>query len=298
MAAIHTLTNSSRYLLSSLNQTQTGLDRVLYRLSSGSRLLSAADNPAGTGAAARADSQRARLEAASINIQNGTSRLQSTDSYLTSLSDTLTRMSELATYARSGVLSDGEVDLYRREFVQLQEQLRSVIGGTQSEIGGASDVTSPLGSYNGTDLFGADSGTLLSIGIHSDETMRLPTINLRTGAASTLINQDASGSFTLDLTDTDAISTLQDAMTQITDGLAAVGASQSRLSYAASSLESTDAALESLTSRIRDVDIATSTTELARQQILTQSHTSMLSQTREMSSKLLSLLTATQNKLP
>ncbi|RRJ98186.1 flagellin [Opitutaceae bacterium TAV4] len=288
----NTLASNSRVLLSSLNRNQTTLDRHLARLGSGTRLLTPADDPAGTRTAAKADSQRARLAAATINIQNGTSRLQTTDSYLTSLGDTLTRMSELATYARNEVLSPDDVDLYRREFVQLQEQLRTVIGGTQAQIGGTADIQTPLGSYNGAPLFGADGGTLLAIGVHADETLQLPTINLRTGDTHTLIEQDAAGTFTLDLTAPDAIATLQDALSQITTGLIAVGATQSRLSHASDTINSTDAALESQTSRIRDVDIAASTTALVRQQVLTQSHTSMLSQTREMSTKLLSLLTA------
>ncbi|EIQ00347.1 flagellin/flagellar hook associated protein [Opitutaceae bacterium TAV1] len=290
MSTTTSLSSGARLLLSSLDHNQTALDRVLYRLGSGSRLLAAGDDPAGTGAAAKADSQQARLDAASVNIQNGISRLQSTSSYLTSLNSTLTRMNELATFARNEVQDPADVALYKSEFIQLQEHLRSVIGGSQAETGGVADITDPLGAYNGTPLFGADGGSLLAIGIHADETVQLPVINLRTGATLSLITQDAGGSFTFDFSDPDAVSVLNEAIGQVTAGLTAVGSVESRLDYAAGTLESTGTALESKLSRIRDVDVAASTTALARLQVLTQAHVSMLRRADDMNSKLLSLL--------
>jgi flagellin len=71
---------------------------------------------------------------------------------------------------------------------------------------------------------------------------------------------------------------------------ASLGASQSRLEVAATTLSIERQNIESAISRIRDVDVAQESTTLARNQILVQSGTAMLAQANQMPQSVLKLL--------
>ncbi|HEY0945607.1 MAG TPA: flagellin [Opitutaceae bacterium] len=290
--SIPSLSNNLLTLTHSLGRNQQSITDALTRLSTGDRIVRPSDDVAGIGAGAKFDAQQRRLDAAQVNVQNGTSRLQATDGFLQQIGEALTRMSELSVFARDTTRSDADVTLYEREFQQLQAQLRSTIGGTTAEIGGTSDVAQPFGTFAGNELFGASGATSLAIGLHPDETVTLPDLNLRTGAMQSLLMQDGAGAFTLQLGDAAALDTLNGALAQVAGGRAELGGVQSRLTLAASQLETTHANLDSVVSRIRDTDVASDTTALSRLQLLSEAHTAMLAQGREIPAKLVSLLTA------
>lgn len=290
--SVSTLSNNLHTLTQSLGRNQQLINDALTRLSTGTRIVRPSDDVAGIGGAAKIDAQQRRLEAAQINVQNGTSRLQSTDGFLGKIGDALTRMSELAAFARDTTRSEADVSLYKLEFQQLQEQLRSTIGGTTAEIGGVADVGEPFGTFSGNELFGTEGQASLAIGLHPDETVTLPDLNLRTGAMQSLLLQDSAGAFTFQIDAADSLETLNAALARVASGRAELGGVQSRLEFASSQLETTQANLESVASRIRDTDVASDTTALSRLQLLSQSHTAMLAQGREIPAKLVSLLTA------
>src|SRR5690606_2095921 len=131
------------------------------------------------------------------------------------------------------------------------------IGGTTAEIGGTADVDTPLGAFNGITLFGTNSaGLKVTIGQAVGQEMTIRETNLRAGAMSDIITQDAAGDYTLDLSDPDVIAKLTDSIQQIATERASLGASQSRLELAASTLRVEYENLEAAISRIRDVDVA------------------------------------------
>ena len=162
-----------------------------------------------------------------------------------------------------------------RNFQSLQDQLRSVIGGTTGEIRGTADITSPLGTFNGKALFGSTpgGGTTLTIGASAGQEMTIPDTDLRTGAMLSVIQQDASGRYTLGATDGDAISVVSDA----TQDLGAQRWPPRVPRNRAFSLAGDHAAgiqnqnLSSALSSIRDVDVAQESTRLAKYNILVQS---------------------------
>ncbi|OAM88651.1 flagellin [Termitidicoccus mucosus] len=289
MAVISFPRSGSGNLAARLGTTQSAHSEALMRLSSGNRMLTPSDDVAGTGTSAKLTSQQARLEAAGVNIQNGISRLESTSGYLTAISSILTRMSELSAYAKNGTQEQSDASLYTQEFQQLQEQLRSMIGGTAAEIGGAG-VDNPMGTFGGADLFGPDGGGLVAIGAYDDEVVLFPTINLRSGATKGLIEQDASGNFIMSLSDDTAISDLNAAIDQIGMAFSEVGAVQSRLELAAGKLTANRELLETKQSRIEDADVAEQMTTLVRLGFLSQSQVTMLTQAIETPRKLVVLL--------
>lgn len=105
-----------------------------------------------------------------------------------------------------------------------------------------------------------------------------------------IIGQDSAGAYKLNLTDTGAIGALTDAIQDVATERSSLGASQSRLELAATTLQVEYENLGSAISRIRDVDVAEESTQLAKYNILVQSGTAMLAQANQAPRSVLELL--------
>jgi len=276
-----------------LNASQEMLGRSLARLSSGSKIVNPSDDAAGLAVSEKMDAQGRRVKAAVNNVQNAISYVQTADGFMSGMTKILSRMSELAILAKDVTKNPTDIDLYSQEFHALQDQLRATIGGTSADIGGATDVGTPLGAYNGITLFGsAASGTGLTVTIGQavGQEMTIGDSNLRDGSMLAIIQQDSSGAFTLDLTDSGAIGAITDAIQDVATERASLGASQSRLELAATTLQVEYENLSSAISRIRDVDVAEESTQFAKYNILVQSGTAMLAQANQTPKSVLQLL--------
>ncbi len=274
-----------------LNRSQELLGRSLNRLSSGSKIVNAADDSGGLAVSGKLDAQSLRVNAAKTNVQNGISYIQSADGFMGGMSNILSRMSELGILSQDVTKNSSDRALYEQEFSALQDQLRSTIGGTTAEIGGTADITTPLGSFNGLTLFGSNpAGLSFSIGSSVGQTMTIGESNLRTGPMQSLISQDSSGTYNLTASDPAATATLQQAIQQIAAQRASLGGAQSRLELAGTTLQVESQNLTSTISSIRDVDVASESTQLAKYNILVQSGTAMLAQANQMPQSVLKLL--------
>jgi flagellin len=276
-----------------LNASQEMLGRSLSRLSSGSKIVNPSDDAAGLAVSEKLDAQGRRVKAAVTNVQNAVSYVQTADGFMSGMTKILSRMSELAILAKDVTKNSTDIDLYSQEFHALQDQLRATIGGTSADIGGTADIGSPLGAYNGISLFGSattGTGLTVTIGQAVGQEMTIPSSNLRDGDMLTIIDQDSSGAYTLDLTDSSAIGAITDAIQDVATERASLGASQSRLELAATTLQVEFENLSSAISRIRDVDVAEESTQFAKYNILVQSGTAMLAQANQTPKSVLQLL--------
>jgi flagellin len=273
-----------------LNASQEMLGRSLTRLSSGSKIVNPSDDAAGLAVSEKLDAQNRRVKAATTNVQNAISYVQTADGFMSGMTKILSRMSELAILAKDVTKNATDISLYQEEFNALQDQLRATIGGTTSEIGGATDIDAPLGAFNGITLFGSSTGLTVTIGQAVGQQMTIPQSNLRDGDMLDIIDQDASGAYSLSVTDADAIGKITDAIQDVATERASLGASQSRLELAAKTLQVEYENLGAAISRIRDVDVAEESTQYAKYNILVQSGTAMLAQANQSPKAVLSLL--------
>jgi flagellin len=274
----------------SLNASQEMLGRSLTRLSSGSKIVNPSDDAAGLAVSEKLDAQNRRVQAATTNVQNAVSYIQTADGFMSGMTKILSRMSELAILAKDVTKNASDVDLYQQEFTALQDQLRATIGGSSSEIGGTT-ITTPLGAFNGISLFGSNSaGLTVTIGQAIGQDMTIRESNLRTGPMADLITQDSSGVYNMGIADTGLIGSITDAIQHVASERAKLGASQSRLELAATTLSVEYENLSSAISRIRDVDVAKESTQLAKYNILVQSGTAMLAQANQSPQSVLKLL--------
>ena len=89
---------------------------------------------------------------------------------------------------------------------------------------------------------------------------------------------------------TGTLSVLDTGIQSVNDTRALLGASMSRLEYAADNLQNVSQNASAARSRVLDADYASETTELARTQIIQQAGTAMLSQANQSQQSVLSLL--------
>ena len=274
-----------------LNHSQEMLGRSLARLSSGSKIVNPSDDAAGLAVSEKLDAQGRRVKAASTNVQNAVSLVQTADGFMGGMTKILARMSELAILSKDVTKNAGDIALYQQEFTAIQDQLRATIGGTVAEIGGTTPVTTPLGAFNGISLFGTNpAGLTVTIGQAVGQDMVIKDSNLRDGAMLAMIQQDNAGVYTLTANDPTAIQKITSAIQDVATERATLGASQSRLELASTTLQVEYENLSSAISRIRDVDVAEESTMLAKYNILVQSGTSMLAQANQSPQSVLKLL--------
>ena len=261
-----------------LDRNQNLLNGTLVSLSSGSKSDNLANNPVGTGVANTLTSQNQRLSAVASNIQNAVSYTQTGSSILDNVGNVLNRMSQIATLAQDPAVSTSGAAAYQIEFQGLQNELRNTIGGTTAEIGGASGVASPLGTYDGTQIFGSSSpGFQVALGASASESMTIPSTNLRTGAMLSLIQQDSSGNYTLGASSA-STADLTAATQQVAGAQATFAAAQVRLSLASATMQTQSQNNASAISQINDVDVAAASTQLATYNVLVQVDASMTAQ--------------------
>ena len=121
---------TSNYLLSN----QNNISKSLYRLSYGSKIITASDDAAGLAVSTRLEAQVLRIDAAINNITNAVSFTQTQDGFLKSIDIAYRRMSELALLAQDTTKGASDRNLYSEEFSQLQDFVKTTVEQTFNSI--------------------------------------------------------------------------------------------------------------------------------------------------------------------
>lgn len=114
-----------------LANNDSAVAKSLQRLSSGLKINSAKDNPAGLAMAKRMNAQLMGLEKANQNASDGVSIIETADGAMAEISEMLQRMNELAVKAANGVESDGDREIIQKEVKQLTEEIARVTEATE-----------------------------------------------------------------------------------------------------------------------------------------------------------------------
>lgn len=253
---------------SNLQQSQAALAKSLARLSSGSKIVNPSDDAAGLAVSTRLDAEVNRLHAARNNVGNAISFTQTQDGYLKKIGKALQRMSELTILAQDVTKTDADRSLYNAEYTELAEYVTEASAKT----------------FNGVPLF---SATALDVTTDGDgNTFAMDGIDL--GAAE----YTAAVASTIDTIPNAqaAVTTINAAITRLSEDRALIGSYQTRLSFTQEQLTISKENLTAASSRIKDVDMAEESTEYARENILVQSGTAMLAQANQVPQSVLRLL--------
>ena len=250
------------------------LQRSLNRLSSGSRIVSPADDAGGTAVAMRLSANAKRSGSAATNINNAISLLQNQDGALKVGGKILERMAELQSLWNDATKNTDDKALYDIEFGTLQDQLQSL-----SEE-----------KFNGVNIFSTNSVDIITSAA-GDQTLEISAKDLGGNSFGLLITATSLGDLHVGSTSGPDVNTLiEDAQNEIAGFRAHNGAEQNGLNFAAELLTLNKANLEAATGRITDVDVADESTQLAKWTTLTQAGTAMLAQANQANSLVLKLI--------
>ncbi len=253
---------------SDLLLSQANLGKSLARLSSGSKILTPADDAAGLVDASRLDAQIKRIDAANANVGNATSFTQTQDGYLKKIAQAFDRMGELAILAQDVTKSDADRSLYNAEF----QQLTSFVNNAASK------------DFNGVSLF---SAAALNVNVDSEhDVFTMNGVDLTAAIYATTLAAD----ITTPAGAAAALTNARSAINQLASDRATIGAYQSRLNLISEQLSASKENLSAAGSRIQDVDVANESTQYARDNILVQSGTAMLAQANALPRSTLRLL--------
>ena len=261
MAVVINTNYSATVASNNLAASNSMLQKSLNRLSSGSKIVSPADDAGGLAVSMKLSAAARRQGAVSNNIGNASSFLQTQDGALKVAAKVLDRISELKTLYGDATKNSSDKENYDAEFEQLQEQLTAL---TAEE-------------FNGVALFGSGDG--LSVAVTEDaSSSSAVTLSARDlSSTGTGIGDITAGTVSGSLANLE-LSDITDAIEAVATMRASNGAEQSRLSFAAELLTVNKANLEAANSRIVDVDVAEESTQLARWNTLVQAGTAMLAQ--------------------
>jgi flagellin len=251
-----------------LSNSTSALQESLARLSSGSKITSPADDSAGLAVSLNLVAQEGENTAASNNIADAVSFNQTQDGYLTQVTSALDRLSELSVQAQDVTKSDSDRSLYQQEFSTLSAYVNNV--STEN--------------FNGVSLF---NGTSLAVTIDSSgNTFSLAGVDLTSAtftALSTASVSTISGAQS-------AETAVSKAITQIGVLSAGLGANEEALNDYSGQLATLNNNLAAANSVITDVNVATESSNYAKENILVQTGTAELAQANALPQLALKLL--------
>jgi flagellin len=254
---------------SNLNRTQNSVQASFTKLSSGYRINSAADDAAGLGIAKSMNAQVQSYIVAQQNAADAVSMVQTADGSADQIGSLITRMRELAVEAQNGTMAPNDLTNLNVEF---QQDL--------SEI----DRVSTDASFNGKNLLsGAQTSITFQVGIFGTTSDQI---------AVTFGGCDSTGLSIGGTTVTSAniLQTLDTALQTLDTNRANFGAAINRLQGAQNAMQETQTNLSSALATVQDVNIASETANLAREQVLAQAGASVLAQANQVPQLALKLL--------
>ena len=252
------------------------MQKSLAQLSTGSRITKAGDDAAGLAISENLKGQIRSYGQAARNANDGISMIQTAEQSMGEVSNMLTRLRELGIQAASDTIGEQErgfinkeVDAMKSEIQRVAESAsfgsRKLLDGT----GGVYDIHVGTQSAENTDWIAFDSSqtdvTLNTLGIADLD------FTSKEGARAGLTQLDqAQGS--------------------VNGSRANLGALQNRLASGSDVINTMVESLNAANSRIRDTDVAASTSELARNNVLMQGTTATLAQANQIPQMALKLI--------
>jgi len=266
-----------------LTTTSNAAAKSMEKLSSGYRINRAADDAAGLAISEKMRGQIGGLAQAQRNAQDGISLVQTAEGALTEVHSMLQRVRDLKVQFANGTNSSDDKDAIAAEVYQIGQEIGDIVSDTK---------------FNGTAVFGA-TGFTFQVGANDSETVTALSADFSgaigtagNGGLSDLTGLSSAGAVktALDTGVLTAISTIDNAIKNVSTARANYGAVQNRLEHRLNNLATYQENLTASESRIRDVDMAAEMTKFTKLNILQQAGTSMLAQANQAPQGVLSLL--------
>lgn len=260
----------------SLSVNRQAQEQSLERLSSGNRINRAGDDAAGLAISERIRASVRSLAQAGRNASDGISLVQVAEGGTNEISNILVRMRELSIQGASDTISDLERGFIDKEVQALKSEVTRIANNTE---------------FNGTKLLNGSADKLeIQVGLNNNPAED----RLVFDAKQQNVTAEALGIATVSTMNKESsqanLKMVDDALNALNSNRANLGATQNRLQSTINNISIYKENLEAARSRIRDTDMASETSELTKQNILTQAGISVLSQANQNPQAALKLL--------
>lgn len=253
-----------------LRGSQQAMQTAMQRLSSGLRINSAKDDPAGQAIANRMTAQISGMTQAIRNTNDGISMVQTAEGSLNQVNDNLQRIRELSVQAANGTNSSDDLVSIQAEIDQRLEEIDRIAGQSNFNDIGLINETKSLHIQ-----VGANDGDSIAVRF---EGMNLQALGLE-------------GFSVLEGSTTESpIDAMDEAIKRVDRQRSYLGAVQNRFESVIDGLNNNIINTSAARSRIQDADYAQEVSHLIRAQILQQAGIAMLAQANQQPQMILRLL--------
>lgn len=253
---------------------------ALSRISSGSKIMSAKDNPHKLGQSEHLRLQIKGLQAANRNVQDGVSMMQTADGGIAGISESLIRMRDLTVQAGNGSLHEEDKKLIQQEIDTLKNSINDLANNTE---------------FNGVKLIGDKKvndnrypiSHAMTSGANSGEEILIPRYDL---SVHMLGDDNGNTLDKLDITKgniNEALDMIDKSMKTVSDARNKFGAIANRFESLSNNQSNCELMLEGANAKITGADIAKEMMEFTRTNILVDASTYMMAQTNELPNEVL-----------
>lgn len=250
-----------------LNKVDQNLGKTIERLATGTRIVSAADDPAGLAISDTMGATVRSLGQATRNAQDGLSLVQVFEGGTNEINNMLIRIRELAMQSASDTVGERERGLLNEEVTGLKSEITRVARTTV---------------YLDRELLAGDNVRLeFQIGIGNDpEKDRVVFEPGKTDLTAEGLGVDGISVQSRENSQ-ESLATIDEALLHVNELRARIGSSANRLQTTINSQEVYRENLMGARARIRDADMAAETTNLTRESILRQAGVAVLTHANE-----------------
>ncbi|OQW50334.1 MAG: flagellin [Proteobacteria bacterium SG_bin7] len=256
--------------------SQRGIERSYAQLASGSRITKAADDAAGLSISENLKSRVRGYRQAQRNAQDAMSVVQIAEGGLNEISNIVTRLRELGVQAASDNIGDQERGFVNKEVQQLISESERIAQSTR---------------FGNTMLLnGSGDKFSFQIDINNDDFRDRISFDASQSDATTASLGIDGFDFSSAEGARSALDTIEEALSKVNGYRANLGAIQNRLISTDDNLGVAVENLSAANSRIRDADIAASTADLTKNNILLNATSTVLAQANQFPAIALKLL--------
>lgn len=269
--------------------------KSLEKLSTGLRINRASDDAAGLSVSEQLRTQVRGMNRAKSNAQDGIALLNIAEGAANELSAILQRQRELAVQSSNDTLTSTDRSYLEQEFSALTNEIDRIVKATN--YNGQTLLTGGAGSFgsSATDATHSTTSSVLHIGANAAAGVDTLVIKID-GLSAAALGMTSGGALGFKVgisthaASMNAITRIDNAIKSVNNMRSDLGAYVNRLEHAINNLNNQEFNTQDAESRIRDVDFADESTKFSRNQILTQSSTSMLSQANQVPQGVMGLL--------
>ena len=293
MAIVVNTNVQSIQVQNNLNKVTDAMNTAMQRMTTGSKINSAADDAAGLVISKGIEVQTRGTQVANSNAQSGVNLLQTAEGNLEVMQENFMRIRDLTLQAMNGGQTDDQL-------LAMQEEAQARLAEIDRIATGAKFNTFDLFGGSDRTKSGADTQVTLQIGTGSNSDVDTITISdvFDDAHVSTLTGTGAfTSKFAGYASQADGLTAMQDqldaldeAITEISSRRGTIGSTTNRLESAMDQLDTQYENLSAANSRIKDADIATESSNYVQNQILQQASASLLVQANQQPNIALSLI--------